>query len=95
MFSLTMAIGLKLTRQLSTAMQQKFVGPLHSMPRKCTQTVSLARNMPVAPETGELTMRDLADDWRKWSFPERLLAVALMLMLIGLPLRALIAATPL
>jgi len=63
--------------------------------QKCTQTVSLARDMSVAPETGELTMRDLADDWRKWSFPERLLAVALVLMLIGLSLSALIAATPL
>ena len=62
---------------------------------KCTQSVSVARNMPVAPETGELTMRDLADDWRKWSFPERLLAVALMLILIGLPMRALIAGAPL
>jgi len=36
-------------------------------------------------------MRDLVDDWRKWSFPERLLAVALMLILIGVPMRALIA----
>jgi hypothetical protein len=43
----------------------------------------------------ELTMRDLVDDWRKWSFPERLLAAVLVLTLIGLPLRALIAATPL
>ena len=51
--------------------------------QKCTQTVSLARDMSVAPETGELTMRELADDWRKWSFPERLLALALVLMLIG------------
>jgi hypothetical protein len=40
-------------------------------------------------------MRDLVDDWRKWTLPERLLAAVLVLTLIGLPLRALIAATPL
>jgi hypothetical protein len=40
-------------------------------------------------------MRDLAADWKKWSFAERLLAVALVLMLIGLPLRVLIAGAPL
>ena len=36
-------------------------------------------------------MRDLVDDWRKWNFPERLLAAVLVLMLIGLPMSALIA----
>ena len=30
-------------------------------------------------------MRDLMADWNKWSSAERLLAVVLMLMLIGLP----------
>jgi hypothetical protein len=40
-------------------------------------------------------MADMVADWKKWSSAERLLAVALMLMLIGLPLRALIIAAPL
>jgi hypothetical protein len=40
-------------------------------------------------------MRDLMADWNKWSSAERLLAVVLMLMLIGLPLRVLIAGAPL
>jgi len=40
-------------------------------------------------------MRDLAADWKKWSSTERLLAVVLVLMLIGLPLRVLIAGAPL
>jgi hypothetical protein len=43
----------------------------------------------------ELGMRDLVADWKKWSSTERLLAVVLMLMLIGLPLRVLIAGAPL
>jgi len=43
----------------------------------------------------ELEMRDLAADWKKWNSAERLLAVVLMLMLIGLPLRVLIAGAPL
>src|SRR3954469_7240526 len=34
-------------------------------------------------------MRDLLADWRKWSSTERLLAVVLTLMLLGMPLRAL------
>ena len=42
-----------------------------------------------------LGMRDLATDWKKWSFVERLLAVILVLVLIGLPLRILIAGAPL
>ncbi len=40
-------------------------------------------------------MRDLMTDWNKWSSAERLLAVVLMLMLIGLPLRIFIAGPPL
>ena len=36
-------------------------------------------------------MRDLVADWKKWSSAERLLAMVLGLMLIGLPLRVLIA----
>ena len=40
-------------------------------------------------------MRDLIADWKKWTSAERLLAVVLTLMLIGLPLRVLIIATPL
>jgi hypothetical protein len=43
----------------------------------------------------ELGMRDFVADWKKWSSTERLLAVVLMLMLIGLPLRVLIAGAPL
>ena len=39
-------------------------------------------------------MRDLMADWKKWSSAERLLAVVLMLMLIGLPLRVFIAGAP-
>ena len=39
----------------------------------------------------ELGMRDLVADWKKWSSAERLLAMVLGLMLIGLPLRVLIA----
>jgi hypothetical protein len=39
-------------------------------------------------------MRDLLADWRKWSSTERLLAVVLMVMLLGLPLRALISVAP-
>ena len=30
-------------------------------------------------------MRDWVDDWRRWSAAERVLAVALALLLIGLP----------
>ena len=44
---------------------------------------------------GERAMRDLLADWKKWNSVERLLAVVLVLMLIGLPLRALITAGPL
>jgi hypothetical protein len=40
-------------------------------------------------------MRDLAADWKKWNSAERLLAVILVLMLIGWPLRVLIAGAPL
>ena len=40
-------------------------------------------------------MRDLMADWNKWSSAERLLAVVLMLMLIGLPLRIFITGPPL
>jgi hypothetical protein len=40
-------------------------------------------------------MRDLMADWNKWNSAERLLAVILVLMLIGLPLRVLIAGAPL
>ena len=40
-------------------------------------------------------MRDLIADWKKWGSAERLLALALALLLIGLPLRALITAAPL
>jgi hypothetical protein len=43
----------------------------------------------------ELGMRDLAADWKRWSTAERLLAAVLVLMLIGLPLRVLIAGVPL
>lgn len=32
-------------------------------------------------------MRDLKADWKKWGSAERLLATALMLILLGLPLR--------
>jgi len=39
-------------------------------------------------------MRDLMADWDKWSSAERLLAVVLMLMLIGMPLRVFIAGAP-
>ena len=39
-------------------------------------------------------MRDLMADWKKWSSAERLLAVVLMLMLIGMPLRVFIAGAP-
>ena len=39
----------------------------------------------------ELGMRDLAANWKKWNCAERLLAVVLVLMLIGLPSRVLIA----
>jgi hypothetical protein len=39
----------------------------------------------------ELEMRDLTADWKRWNSAERLLAVILVLMLIGLPLRVLIA----
>jgi hypothetical protein len=42
-----------------------------------------------------LEMRDLAADWEKWSFAERLLAMVLVLILIGLPLRVLMTSTPL
>jgi hypothetical protein len=44
---------------------------------------------------GDRGMRDLAADWKKWSAAERLLAVALMLMLIRLPLRVWIVGAPL
>jgi hypothetical protein len=40
-------------------------------------------------------MRDLLADWRKWSSAERLLAMVLIMVLIGLPLRILITVTPL
>ena len=40
-------------------------------------------------------MRDLVADWRKWSSAERLLAMVLILVLIGLPLQILITVTPL
>jgi hypothetical protein len=40
-------------------------------------------------------MRDLVADWKRWSSIERLLAMVLMLMLVGLPLRILIAGAPL
>jgi hypothetical protein len=40
-------------------------------------------------------MRDFMADWKKWGSVERLLAVVLALVLIALPLRALIGATPL
>ena len=43
----------------------------------------------------ELGMRDLVADWKRWSAAERLLAMILISILIGLPLRALIASTPL
>ena len=43
----------------------------------------------------ELGMRDLVADWKRWNSAERLLAMVLMLMLIGLPLRVLIAGAPL
>jgi hypothetical protein len=43
----------------------------------------------------ELGMRDLVADWKRWSAGERLLAMILISILIGLPLRALIASTPL
>jgi hypothetical protein len=39
-------------------------------------------------------MRDLMADWNKWSSAERLLAVVLMLILIGMPLRVFIAGAP-
>ena len=39
-------------------------------------------------------MRDLMADWNKWSSVERLLAVILMLMMIGLPLQVLIVGAP-
>ena len=39
-------------------------------------------------------MRDLMADWKKWSSAERLLAVVLTLMLIGMPLRVFIAGAP-
>jgi hypothetical protein len=39
-------------------------------------------------------MRDLMADWNKWTSAERLLAVVLMLMLIGLLLRVFIAGVP-
>ncbi len=39
-------------------------------------------------------MRDLLADWRKWSSAERLLAMVLILVLIGLPFRVLITVTP-
>jgi hypothetical protein len=40
-------------------------------------------------------MRDLVADWKRWSAGERVLAMILISILIGLPLRALIASTPL
>ena len=43
----------------------------------------------------ELGMRDLVADWKRWNSAERLLAVILVLILIGLPLRVLIAGAPL
>jgi len=43
----------------------------------------------------ELGMRDLVADWKRWSAAERLLAMILISILIGLPLQALIASTPL
>ena len=44
---------------------------------------------------GARRMRDLIADWKKWSSAERLLAMVLILMLVGLPLRVLIAGTSL
>jgi hypothetical protein len=43
----------------------------------------------------ELGMRDLVADWKRWSAGERLLAMVLISILIGLPLRMLIASAPL
>jgi hypothetical protein len=40
-------------------------------------------------------MRDFLADWKKWNSAERLLALILGFVLIGLPLRLLITATPL
>ena len=42
-----------------------------------------------------IAMRDLTADWQKWSSAERFLAVVLVLVLIGLPLRFLITTAPL
>jgi hypothetical protein len=36
-------------------------------------------------------MRDLVADWKRWSSAERLLAVVVMLLLMGLPLQLWIA----
>ncbi len=36
-------------------------------------------------------MRDLITDWKKWSSAERLLAMVLIVILVGVPLRVLIA----
>ena len=47
-----------------------------------------------ALEVGK-AMRDLMADWKKWTSEERLLAMVLTLLLIGLPVRTLIAAAPL
>jgi len=49
----------------------------------------------LAAQSQGLGMRDLVADWKRWSAAERLLAAVLMLMLIGLPLRVLIAGAPL
>ena len=45
-----------------------------------------ARSRPSATSFGRWRMRDLVDDWRKWSAGERLLAVVLALLPIGLPI---------
>jgi len=58
------------------------------------QNSTTAPKMLIAHWKG-LGMRDLIADWKRWSSAERLLAVILVLMLIGLPLRVLIAGAPL
>ena len=42
-----------------------------------------------------MAIRDFTTDWKKWSSAERFLAVVLVLVLIGLPLRFLITTAPL
>ena len=43
----------------------------------------------VAAESG--SMRDLTADWKKWSRGERVLAVIVTLLMVGLPLGLLLA----